>query len=146
MPVHSESGVTAVVQQDDVTLRTVPFKSLGCVFLDDLRSGGPPVKAGNVPHHRFKSKLASGLQNGWTAGAEWRPKEAGLNACGVGYGLRTVGILLAHLPSGQQQKIGMSEGMVSKQMSRVGNRTSNLRTRRNKSSDQKERRLHIVSS
>jgi hypothetical protein len=146
MPVHSESGVTAVVQQDDVTLRAVPFKSLGSLFLDSSGGRSPPVKAGDVPHHRFESKLTSGLQNRWATGAEWRPKEAGLNACGVGYGLRTVGILLAHLPSGQQQKIGMSEGMVSKQVSSVGNRTSKLGTRRNKSSDQKERRLHVVSS
>lgn len=135
----------AVVQQDDVTLRAVPFQSLGCVSLDSTGAGSSPVKAGDVPHHRFKSKLTSSLQNRWTASAEWRPKEAGLNACGIGYGIRAIGELLAHLPSGKQQKIGMTIGMVPQQMSRAGNSPGKLRTRGYKSSDQEERRFNVMS-
>ena len=95
--VHSHLGMSAVVQQDNMSSRVIAVYPLARVTLNVVCGSFSPVEAGYVPHDWLQSELAGNLQYRRPSRAEWRTKESWLGSSCVSDGFRTVHELPAQL-------------------------------------------------
>src|SRR5579872_2195641 len=88
--IHSQSGMSAVMQQNDMTVNRIRFDTLSRIALDGIGRGLSPIEAGHIPRHRFEFEFARDVQNGRTASAKRWTKVAWLNSRGIGNCFRAI--------------------------------------------------------